>query len=98
MRRRFSSQFLGMNSTVVYEYGAAYVVDPGVFPQESSRILNFLHKKEVTDITVLLTHTHGDHISGWQEFSRFPCYAHECISAKTPDMRNNDVRYLRGMW
>ncbi len=98
MRRRFSSQFLGMNSTVVYENGYAYLVDPGVFPKETQHIKDFLQQEGIFEKAVLFTHTHGDHISGWQAFPNEPAYGHEVIAKKTEDMRNNDVRYLRGMW
>lgn len=98
MRRRFSSQFLGMNSTVVYRENAAYLVDPGVFPRETERIREFLERNTISEINLLLTHTHGDHISGWQMFRDYPCFAHQCVSAKSETVRNNDVRYLQGMW
>lgn len=98
MLRRFSSQFLGMNSSVVYDEGSAYVIDPGVFPKETRRILDFLAKENINEITVLLTHTHGDHIAGWYEFREYPIYGHECISEKSEDVRLNDVKYLKGMY
>jgi len=98
MFRRFSSQFLGMNSGVVYQEKAAYVVDPGVFPQEVKKIQDFLKKENLEQITVLLTHTHGDHISGWFAFKDYPTYGHKCISGKSREVRDNDVRYLKGMY
>ena len=63
MIKRFSSQYLGMNSTVVFKDNSAFVVDPGVFPKEIYRIQAFLKEKKIDNISVLLTHTHGDHIS-----------------------------------
>jgi len=98
MFRRFSSQFLGMNSGVIYQGHAAYVIDPGVFPQEVRKIKDFLKKENLEQITVLLTHTHGDHISGWFAFKDYPTYGHKCISRKSREVRDNDVRYLMGMY
>ncbi|GAB4377581.1 MAG: hypothetical protein Kow0042_25540 [Calditrichia bacterium] len=98
MYRRFSSQFLGMNSTVVYEGHYAHIVDPGVFPQETGRIIEFLNKQHITQWTVLLTHTHGDHISGWQLFGDYPVYGHRSIADKSDAVKENDIRYLQGIW
>lgn len=98
MFRRFSSQFLGMNSTVVYKGSAAYLVDPGVFPAETERIADFLAREGILNIAVLFTHTHGDHISGWRVFRDFPAYGHQAIRAKPDAVRRNDVRYLEGMF
>ena len=98
MRRRFSSQFLGMNSTVVYRDGAAHVIDPGVFPWELERMREFLQQQALHQVQILFTHTHGDHISGWYAFRNFPAYGHESIALKNPTVRHNDVRYIRGVY
>ena len=98
MVRRFSSQFLGMNSAVIYHDGAAHLVDPGVFPKEIVHIKNFLQREQLGKMTILLTHTHGDHISGWNAFSDHPTYAHISVSTKSQTIRDNDVRYLQGMY
>ncbi len=98
MLRRFSSQFLGMNSAVVYQGNTAYLVDPGVFPWEIERIERFLEKESLSHLTVLLTHTHGDHISGWHRFRKHPTYGHRAIQSKPLAMRENDLKYLKGMW
>ena len=98
MVRRFSSQFLGMNSAVIFHDGTAHLVDPGVFPKEIARIKNFLHQEHLVKTTILLTHTHGDHISGWHAFSDHPTFAHISVSTKSEMIRDNDVRYLQGMY
>jgi len=98
MIRRFSSQFLGMNSAVIYHEGAAHLIDPGVFPREIARIKDFLHQKALERVTILLTHTHGDHISGWHAFLDYPTYTHVSVSNKSQTVRDNDVRYLQGMY
>ncbi len=98
MKRRFSSQFLGMNSTVVYREEAAYLVDPGVFPWELERIKRFLSEQEFRRVSLLFTHTHGDHISGWYAFRSYPAFGHRVIARKPPAVRENDVRYIRGVW
>jgi hydroxyacylglutathione hydrolase len=98
MQRRFSSQFLGLNSSVVYQGNYAYLVDPGVFPREIEKIRLFLKKENIDQLTVLLTHTHGDHIAGWNFFREYPTYGHASIQQKPELAKQNDVRYLKGMW
>ncbi len=98
MKRRFSSQFLGMNSVVVYEGAAAYLIDPGVFPPELQRIRDFIDKEGFTTVNILLTHTHGDHISGWKTFGEYSVFIHRCQEQKTAQMRANDLRYVQGMY
>ncbi len=98
MQQLFSSQYLGMNSTVLYDGDAAFLIDPGVFPPEIDRIEKFIHEKKFSKLSVLLTHTHGDHIAGWYRFRDFPVFSHRSVSQKTPDMQENDLRYIRGMW
>jgi hydroxyacylglutathione hydrolase len=98
VKRRFSSQFLGMNSAIVYERNAAYLIDPGVFPPELQRIHNFVEKEKLKKVHLLLTHTHGDHISGWMTFKESPIYVHRCVVEKSQQVRDNDVRYLQGMY
>jgi glyoxylase-like metal-dependent hydrolase (beta-lactamase superfamily II) len=87
-----------MNSVVIHKNQTALVVDPGVFPHEISRLKFFLTKENLTDLSILLTHTHGDHISGWHAFSVFPTFAHNAVSQKSETIRHNDVRYLQGMY
>ncbi len=98
MKRRFSSQFLGMNSIMVYQGKIALLIDPGVFPPEVTRIKEFMDRERISEVSVLLTHTHGDHISGWNAFQELPVYGHRCIEEKSQTVRNNDVRYLQGMY
>jgi len=98
VQQRFSSQFLGMNSIVIYRGNAGYLIDPGVFPSEIERIDRFLQRQKIDNITLLLTHTHGDHISGWYFFRHFPAFGHESIAQKSKTVRENDVKYLQSMW
>jgi hydroxyacylglutathione hydrolase len=98
MRRRFSSQFLGMNSALVYNDIAAYLIDPGVFPPELDRIKEFIRQQSLEHISILLTHTHGDHISGWHAFRKYPVFTHQCVSSKVVAARENEVKFLKGIY
>jgi hydroxyacylglutathione hydrolase len=98
MKRRFCSQFLGMNSTVLYQNNAALLVDPGVFPNEIKKIKNHLTKFNLKKISIVLTHTHGDHISGWNFFKDQNTFGHQSINQKSIAVRENDLRYLKGIY
>jgi glyoxylase-like metal-dependent hydrolase (beta-lactamase superfamily II) len=87
-----------MNSVVISYDQNALLVDPGVFPHEVKRLKEYLQKENLTELSVLLTHTHGDHISGWHAFSEYPTFTHVAVSKKSETVRQNDVRYLRGMY
>ncbi len=97
MIKRFNSKILGINSSLVYNEEAAFIIDPGVFPEEISQIKNFVSEQGIYNISVLLTHIHGDHISGWHAFQNYPTFAHKIISEKSQIVRENDVRYLQGI-
>jgi len=98
MIRRFNSRFLGMNSSLIYSDNSGLLVDPGVFPPELSRISDFIEAEGLKKVAILLTHTHGDHISGWHAFSNYTTYTHSSVSKKSMIVRDNDVRYLQGMY
>jgi glyoxylase-like metal-dependent hydrolase (beta-lactamase superfamily II) len=98
MKRRFSSQFMGMNSSLIHNHKSAILVDPGVFPPEIERISDYLKQRNLTEISVALTHTHGDHISGWHAFKKYKTFVHSVVREKSEAIRNNDVRYLEGMY
>jgi glyoxylase-like metal-dependent hydrolase (beta-lactamase superfamily II) len=87
-----------MNSTIVHSEQSAVLVDPGVFPPELDRIAGFIQKENLRQIRVLLTHTHGDHISGWHAFQKNQTYVHSVVRNKSEAIRENDVRYLQGMY
>jgi glyoxylase-like metal-dependent hydrolase (beta-lactamase superfamily II) len=98
MKRRFCSQFLRLNSTVIHQDNNALIIDPGVFPFEVEKISIYLEKQNLKNITILLTHTHGDHISGWNFLPRLETFGHESIENKSEAVRKNDLRYLKGIF
>lgn len=98
MVKRFSSKFLLMNSGIVYNQGSAYLVDPGVFPEEILNISRFFKSKDIKHLALLLTHTHGDHISGWHKFSQWSTYSHEIAGKKSQESIDHELRYLKGIY
>lgn len=98
MIKRFSSRFLGMNSIVVEKQDIAIIIDPGVFPDEIQKIRSYLHENFCTPVAVLITHTHGDHISGWSDFSSVPTYTSNAFLKKSESERENDLKFLQGLY
>lgn len=58
--KRFVFEYANSNMYVIAENGSALVIDPNI----SESALQHLQSREVSEITVLLTHEHYDHTSG----------------------------------
>ena len=76
------------NCYVLMEDGAAVIIDPNNYEQ----IEEILRQNQVTPELVLLTHEHGDHISGLnalREHYRFQTIASLPCSQRIQDIRSN---------
>lgn len=60
------SKLWQFNSVGVSSGGEAVVIDPGITPEEIDELKAALQGARVT--TVILTHSHHDHIRGWKRF------------------------------
>lgn len=58
--KRFVFEYANSNMYVIAENGSALIIDPNI----SEGALQYLQSREVSEITVLLTHEHYDHTSG----------------------------------
>ncbi len=97
--KRFASTFMGMNSVFVSGNDKkGFLVDPGVYPAEIDKIKRFIEDKELEVDNLVLTHTHGDHISGWGEFSSFPVYASEKVLNKSEQTKNKDLAFVKKLY
>jgi glyoxylase-like metal-dependent hydrolase (beta-lactamase superfamily II) len=96
--KRFSSAFLGMNSTLLIEEDTALLVDPGVFPDELEAIQTYLIENYIHLAGVIITHTHGDHISGWYAFESIPTFMSTAVKLKKEENNSSDVRFAKGLY
>ena len=55
------------NSTVLSSDGRVVVVDPAFFPRELEELAALVRSRG-TDVTVVFTHGHWDHVAGWRHF------------------------------
>lgn len=58
--KRYKFRYAGSNMYVIAKNGSALVIDPNI----SEDAVNYLNSKNVSRVTVLLTHEHYDHTSG----------------------------------
>ena len=59
--KRFNDNLLEQNSYLIKKNNQAIVFDPGL---NGEKILEYLKEKDVSDVKVILTHGHFDHIKG----------------------------------
>lgn len=59
-----SSEYLNFNSGILFSNGKAWLIDPGLSPQEVLRIKNYTQELDCKIEAVLLTHAHWDHFLG----------------------------------
>ena len=87
---------LGVNSYIVHEEGgqAALVIDPG---DDAGRLAAYLAENNLTDITIVLTHGHSDHIGALDELRRLTgakAYIHEADAPFLADDGLNLSAYM----
>lgn len=76
-------------SLVVVEGETAYVVDPGYPPKRGRLLRKAINKLGVRRVTVVLTHSHGDHVAATPSLSPDEVYAPlpEIAAAELPELR-----------
>ena len=96
MMNHFYTGPIMVNTYVVYdeEQKEAFIVDPG---GKSPEMESFIESKKLTVKFIILTHGHGDHIGGVEEYRQkynAPVYAHfkEKEMLASPDY--NSSRYM----
>ena len=53
-------EYIDSNMYIIIEKNRALIIDP----HKNDEVYNLLHKNNICDVTILLTHEHPDHISG----------------------------------
>jgi hydroxyacylglutathione hydrolase len=75
------SRLFFMNSGVIISDGAACLVDPGVYPDELDDIAHFVQEQGASVQSIILTHSHWDHILGPERFPGVKVIAQEEYAA-----------------
>jgi glyoxylase-like metal-dependent hydrolase (beta-lactamase superfamily II) len=71
----FPSRSMAYNAGVFLHGGQALLIDPGPHPDETDAILAFVADQGATVATILLTHSHWDHILGPERLPPVPLVA-----------------------
>ncbi len=62
------SELYATNSGIWLSQGQACLIDPGLLPAEIEAIAAFLTEREAVPQTIILTHSHWDHLLGPAHF------------------------------
>jgi glyoxylase-like metal-dependent hydrolase (beta-lactamase superfamily II) len=62
------SRAMAYNSGILLSEGRAVLIDPGVFPDEIEAIRGFVADQKTVAESIILTHSHWDHILGPERF------------------------------
>lgn len=84
---RQPSRLWHFHSHAIFSAGEAVLVDPGVFPDEIDRLVETLAARRTKASAVLLTHSHHDHIRGWNRFPGARVIAPQEVAAKDASAR-----------
>ncbi|NJM07674.1 MBL fold metallo-hydrolase [Candidatus Gracilibacteria bacterium] len=91
------SAFLNYNSGIVISNGEACLIDPGITPDEVERIAAFLQREGAALRTILLTHSHWDHILGPEHLPEAPIVTHEAYLQQVTSY-NEQIQQSIGRW
>ncbi len=97
--QRFESRYLRFQSSCLWHSsGRCILIDPGVLPEDASRIQSFLIAHHLQIEAILFTHTHGDHFACWKPFAAYPTWGSKQIVSKPEARKANDVKYVYSIW
>jgi glyoxylase-like metal-dependent hydrolase (beta-lactamase superfamily II) len=88
------SRLYATNSGIFWAGGSACLIDPGIFPDELDALARFLEAYHLTVETIVLTHSHWDHIYGPE---RFPAAAVIASDRFTQTFRANEAVQRQAM-
>jgi glyoxylase-like metal-dependent hydrolase (beta-lactamase superfamily II) len=86
------SRSLDYNSGIFVSGGQAVLVDPGLFPDEIDGIRQFVGGQSAELNSIVLTHSHWDHILGPERFPGVRLVAHRDYLSAEFGMRNAERR------
>ncbi len=75
------SRLFDTNAGLFWRGGDAYLVDPGIFPDEIDAILDAANSRAAHIRGIIITHSHWDHILGPERIPGVPVIAHASTAA-----------------
>lgn len=72
-----ASRSMSYNAGVLVVEGRAWLIDPGVYPEEVDAVERFAAERRAKPAAVILTHYHWDHILGPERLHGIPVIAQE---------------------
>jgi hydroxyacylglutathione hydrolase len=75
------SRLFYMNSGVIISDGDACLVDPGIYPDELNAIARFVEEQGASVQSIILTHSHWDHVLGPERFPGVKVITQEAYTA-----------------
>ena len=75
------SAFEATNSGIMFAGDEAVLIDPGIAPDEIASISAFVRERGAPVRTILLTHSHWDHMLGLAHFPDAKIVAHSAYAA-----------------
>lgn len=84
---RYPSRLWHFHAHAVVAGTDAALVDPGIFPDELDALAKDLESRRARVAIVFLTHSHHDHIRGWQRFTGARVAAPKAVAEKDESAR-----------
>jgi len=94
---RFASRIYQYNAGLVSSEGHAWLIDPGVTPEETRTIQRFCADHSMSVEVVVLTHFHYDHILGANAFDEAVVVTHGLFESEFAAMRRVSEEKIKRM-
>lgn len=92
------SEIFATNHGIFISEGRACLIDPGVLPDEIEAIAAFVRAQGAEVRTIILTHSHWDHIFGPEHFPEAKVVAHEQYLASVAGEHGDELRERVATW
>jgi glyoxylase-like metal-dependent hydrolase (beta-lactamase superfamily II) len=86
------SRYYQTNAGIFRDGEQAILVDPGIAPEEIDEIANFVTSQRLRVSTILVTHSHWDHILGVERFPHARTITHQRFNE---ELRSHNAETLR---
>src|SRR5438105_10615413 len=88
------SRLFHTNHGIFISDGHACLIDPGIYPDELDAIARFVSEQRATPQTIILTHSHWDHILGPQHFPTARIVAQANYLTQTREHKHSTLKTI----